>query len=100
VRGDPQLQQLTPMIFLALTDQFNLPHREMIQDKLQWLQQKMQYYEQLEMQVATMNAQRGLPPPTAAGSSGGMSNMPQVTDQQDTMQSINGRNSVQIGGQI
>lgn len=102
VRGDPQLQQLTPMIFLALTDQFNLPHREMIQDRLQWMQQKLQYYEQLEMYTAQINAQRGLPPPTAAApnAGGGMTNMPQVSNAQDLLSSINNRNAVQVGGQV
>ncbi len=99
-RGDPQLQHLVPMIFLALTDQFNLPHREMIQDKLQWQEQKMQYYEQLEMQVAQINAQQGIPPQTAAQGGSGMRNMPQVTGPESTQASINGRNSVQVGGQI
>lgn len=99
-RGDPQLQHLVPMIFLALTDQFNLPHREMIQDKLQWQEQKMQYYEQLEMQVAQINARQGIPPQQAAQGGSGMRNMPQVTNQQETTASINGRNSVQVGGQV
>jgi hypothetical protein len=101
VRADPQLQQITPIIVSSLTDQFNLPHREMIQDKLQWLQQKMQYYEQLEMQVAQINAQRGVPPPMGGNQVGSrMQNMPQVTGMQDTMQSVNQRNTVQVGGQV
>lgn len=103
--GSPQLQKVITILFLALTDQFKLPHRDMIQDILGWEQQKTQYYEQMKMQIAQMQMQRGEMPniPEITGGAGGRmqprtEQIPGATNQQELLATMNAKNRTFAGG--